>query len=257
MAKKNIAKKVIAATTALGALCILVGAIALAFEANDSTLPDEPSAELPRDTDKPPRPGERSDRSLKTPSLPAGRDFSKGTSSMRAGLKNRDIQKHRPSINTDFRKHGLDHRADPTNLRMRRTSEMTPEERQQRRVERRERQRENLQRRIESLSERIEQAKADGSRSEQQIERMERSMERMQDRLQRLESDETEPQRPPHHQRSSHSSGYHPGRPPRSNDVERHYDHEANQHYERETSPPQHDDTGATTGEEEDPDEDE
>ncbi len=260
MAKKNIGKKVLAALTALGALCILVGAIALAFEANDSTLPEEPSPELLQEADVPVRPGDhkRPDRGMKHPSLSAKRDFAKA-SGVRPGLKDRDIHKHRPTIAPDLRNRDIGRRPDTSNLRMRRTSEMTPEEREQRRLERRERQQENLRRRIDSLSERIEEAKADGTRSEQQIERMERSMERMQERLQRLETDDYGAQRQPRHSGPTHSSsaGYHPGSPPQSDVARRYDDQEANQHYEREPSPTHYDETGAASGEGEENEEDE
>lgn len=198
MAKAKKANMIIAGVTAFASLGILIGTIALAFEANDTTLPEEPKQMAPSKAKTLKRPtrdrfGSRS--SLRKPTTGRKRSFNRRKPQLNEAVKRKgiDTKSKRHLTGADLKRRDIAKRPDPSNLRLRRTSEMTPEERQQRRKERRQRQKDNLSRRIDSLAERIETAKSDGTRSEQQIERMEKSLQRMKDRLQKLEEREDDP----------------------------------------------------------------
>jgi flagellar capping protein FliD len=198
MAKTKKTNMIIGGATAVASLGILIGTIALAFEANDTTLPEKPKQIAPSKTTTSKRPtqgrfGSRS--SIRTPTTGRKRSFNRRKPPLNDAVKRKgiDTKTRRHLTGADLKRRDIAKRPDPSNLRLRRTSEMTPEERQQRRKERRQRQKDNLSRRIDSLAERIETAKSDGTRSEQQIERMEKSLQRMKNRLQQLEEREANP----------------------------------------------------------------
>ncbi len=205
MAKTQKANMIIGGATAVASVGILIGTIALAFEANDTTLPDAPKQIAPSETKKlkrPTRDRSGSRASIRTPITGRKRSFNKRKNPLNKAVRRKEIEtkSRRHLTGANLKRRDVAKRPDPSNLRLRRTSEMTPEERQQRRKERRQRQKDNLSRRIDSLAERIETAKSDGTRSEQQIERMEKSLQRMRNRLQKLEEREDDPAvgRPPY-----------------------------------------------------------